>query len=265
MFKRRFILIMALLIVGLTVIFPQDYDRIGRELEQLSKDFQAGKITAQQYQQRAAALQQEMLAGPSITASQLQRIEALLEQDKRLEAQFNEGNITEEAYKQQSTATRNEINQIFTPFRNSASAQLQYKEIEDRVNTRWLGSIIGWPSNTVFLDRTWPVLRQPAGTGASYSIQQFVGEDARPVLDSFTLYLNNATEADYQNLKRQIENGIGSTFNEQNGHTMYVFFQINENGTYQYYYHNIGINNGIIRYHRNSTAYDDGPDTQRRD
>ena len=56
MVKKSIFLIIALLAVGLTVVLAQD-QAAARELEQLAKDFQAGKITLPEFQRRVAEIQ----------------------------------------------------------------------------------------------------------------------------------------------------------------------------------------------------------------
>ena len=275
--KRIFTLVIALIVVGLVVISAQDTARmqqIAQEMEQVQADFIAGKISPQQLQRRLTELNRQLeearrsmaSTGPSFSQAQLQRIETLLDQDKRLLAQFNEKSISEASYTQQATAVRNELNQIIAPFSGSPSATIQYAEVEEKINKLWPGQILGWPPDSVFTERNWPVLRQPAGTRASYSLGSWTDDTGRrPNLDDFLLYLSNATEADYQNLKRQIETGNHGTFNEDNGHTMYIEYEVSANGTHMYHNHNIGLNNGIIRYDKSSATFDMGEGSTRRD
>jgi hypothetical protein len=281
---KNALFVIIILMIGLTSVSAQNIAQLEQELNQLTAEFSAGKISAQQYQQRAVEITQKMQAAVLGTQQQLdqssqsysfsdtevRRLTSLLDQSKRLSAQLNEGRISEAEAQRQSDAVQREYDSIYAPYVNLQRENLQniaqqQKEIDDEIARLWPGAILGWPADSVFTDRTWPVLRQPSGTWASYSIDVFEGADAKPVRDKIILYLNNASETDYQNLKRQIESGNGATFNENNGHTMYVLFETESNGLHRYYGHYISFRDGVIRYERDSTAYDDGRGTRRRD
>ena len=278
MLKRSILMTIIILVIGLTIANAQDTTKIQlleKEINQLSADFQAGKINAQQYQQRMLEIQNEMRAAataqqtqrdqvlqtsPSFNTAQLQRLETLMNEEKRINAQLNEGRITRTVAEQRIIIVQEEVNQIVTPFANSRSASNQIYELEEKVRRLWPGLVLGWPADSIFLDRKLGILRQPAGTWASYSIRP---ADSRPHLDSFILYLNNASESDYQNFRRQIETIEKETFKDG---LFYILREVEPNGTHWYYRHAIWFGNeGVIRYERSSFSYDDGPGTIRRD
>jgi hypothetical protein len=278
MLKKIITLAFALMVVGLAVVPAQDTTRmqqIARELEQAAADFAAGRINAQQFQQRANTLNQQMedarrvieRSGASLSQAPLQRIETLLDQDKSLEAQFNEKRITEADYTRQANAVRNELNQIIDQVKGSPSAAIQYAEVEGRIKKLWPGSIPGWPSATVEgginyleiggLNRP---IRQAAGTRASYNIGRTTF--SAPI-SSYIIYQSGANQAAFDDLKRQIENITGQTMERMdqtgglNGYRLYVLRKVDNDGTHWYHYHEIILgNNGTISYVVNNTAYD---------
>jgi len=193
-----------------------------RQLEQATADFSAGKITMAEYQRKVTEIQNEIAkmnsqaqtaqqqaaqSGASFSQAQLQRIEALLDQNNNLEAQYNDRRITEADYTRQMTALRNELNQITAPFKGSPSAAIQYAGVEERVKKLWPRAKPGWPygqgQNRFIEAFEYGPFTQSRGTRASYSIvSNFVGD---VVYDLFITQTGGQPDVVFREMKNQIE------------------------------------------------------------
>ena len=276
--KKTIFLFVAFLIVGISVVPGQDTARLqqlARETEQLAADFQAGNISLQQFQQRAAELNQQVEAarrsydssGASFCQAQLQRLETLFDQDKSLESQYNEGRLSEADYSIQINAVRNELNQIIAPFLSSPSAAIQLSEVEEKIRKLWPGDVLGWPPTTVNGDRSYleisglsRPIRQAVNTRASYS---FSRSTFNSPISGYTIYMSGANQAAFDDLRRQIESITGQTMEKMsqqsasNGYNLYVSKNVDADGTHWYHYHEIIFgNSGTISYAVNDSAYD---------
>ena len=289
MLKKNVLLVLSLLLFGLVVASAQDTTRIqqiSREMEQVQADFIAGKITPQQLQQRLSELSQQMEAarssfnsqGASFSQAQLQRIETLLDQDKSLEAQFNNGHISEASYTQQANTLRTELNQIVEPFKGSPSASIQYTEVEEKIKKLWPGSIMGWPPNEGAFprderDRSYlevgdlnRPLRQAPNTRASYSPTTRIG-GAFGFIGGYRIFQTGANQAALEDLRRQIETATGKTMGRnQRGDGYFLEFidnrSNNRDDNRRYWStHSITLkNDGTLEYQVRDTSFDYGTD-----
>ena len=186
--------------------------QLQQELGQLQTDFQAGRITMDQFQRRVTEIQTELQninnqvgtaqqqyfeSGARFTQAQIQRIETLLDQDKNLQAQFHNGQINEANYTRQINSVRNELHQITTPFQDSPAAASQYQEIEKRIERIWPGVQPGWPTaqqwNEVIRHYGYGPFTQSRGTKASFT------------MDDTFFQISNQPDVVFREMKNQIE------------------------------------------------------------
>ena len=242
MLKKSF-LIIALLTVCLFTVSAQDTARLQqleREMTQLTADFQAGKITLQQYQQRAAAIAQEIRTASSASASaatsardareqqieqasapyrytdaQVRRLTELMDQGKSIETQEYEGRITKAQAEQRYAPIKREIDQIYAPFKDLSSDQSlnilrQQEAIGAEIKKLWPGAAPGWPRADedigyvkVFnLSRS---IRQAPGTRASWSRYGTLWFR----IYGYAIFQTGANPTTMEDLKRQIESITG--------------------------------------------------------
>jgi len=248
--RKRIFLFIALLVVGLPFLSAQNTARIQQlqaELNQMTADFSAGKITAQEFQRRAVEIQQEMQreqqawansqqaetrrmeqTSPSFSDAQMRRLLELHDQHNMLKAKQNEGRLTS-ADERQAEAIVREIEQIWSPFRdlpreNMINIGLQQEELEKQLKKLWPGAAPGWPSATgedsyVTRAQLGP-FRQAAGTRASYSIGRFTFNG--PVV-SYRFYQSNANAQIFQDLRRQIEASIRQPMEQRSSNSYYAW------------------------------------------
>ena len=213
MTKKSIFFVIVLILFGFSFVTAQDTARmqqIAQEMEQVQADFIAGKINPQQLQQRLTELNRQLeearrsmaSTGASFSQAQLQRIETLLDQDKRLLAQYNESRISEASYTQQATAVRNELNQINAPFAGSNVTAQQYADVEEKVNRLWPGASPGLPSDNIFQERKTPRFTIPEDLRVSWS-------DRRRGL--FTLYITKCDQRTLDHIRMQINTQTGRT------------------------------------------------------
>jgi hypothetical protein len=282
MSKKFILLVIVLLAVGLVLVSAQTaqemeaINRLQADVEkrmiQALEDMQAGRITAQEYQRRSGAMQQEMReaverilqGGSTFTQAQLRRIEELHEQAKVLEAQANEGRINRIEAERQVSAISAEIEQITSPLLSSAKAMQQLRPIEDIIKARWPGTSAGWPLPEG--ERGYqPVtgvgpLRQASGTRASYSYS-VVGDS----IYEYNIYQTGATVAMLQDLRRQIEASLGITM-ENIGTNRYLhrIYYMETNDGYRYFHiHAVSLSSeGVLLYRWATGNRDRGSGTE---
>jgi uncharacterized membrane protein len=250
-------------------------EQISREVGQVQADFEAGKITPQQLNQRLSELNRQMEAareellnsGASFSTAQLQRMETLMDEDKRLEAQYNTGLIAEEEYARQANEVRGAINGIAAPFQGSPSASVQAAEMEKRIQQLWPGSVAGWPpaegafprdtrdrSYLEVGDLTRP-LRQASGTRASYTPGTRVG-GVFGFIARYRIFQtgDGANREALEDLKRQIESATGKTMERnRSGDGYYLEFIDNrsndrEDGLLYWSTHSVTLRDGTLEY-----------------
>jgi hypothetical protein len=264
---------------GATQVQAQDVrkiEQISQEVVQVQADFEAGKITPQQFQQRLTELSQQLEvakkellnSGASFTPAQLQRMETLMDQGKNLEAQYNTGLITEADYTRQATEVQGEINDIAAPFQGSPSASMQSAEMEKRIKQRWPGSVAGWPpaqgafprddheerSYLEVGDLSHP-LQQASGTRASYSPGTRVG-GIFGFIARYRIFQtgDGANQAALEDLKRQVESATGKTMERnRSGDGYYLEFidsrtNNREDGLLYWSTHSITLRDGTLEY-----------------
>ena len=288
MFKKSIVLLLVFLISGLLLVHAQDTVRlqqIQREIEQLTADFQAGKITPQEFQRRALELQSQAQAAQQgmqreveqasssyrYSDAQMRRLLELHDQSKKIIAQFNEGRISEAEAARQSEPLKREIEQINAPFQNLSRTQTanlaqQQQDLEKQLKQLWPGAAPGWPRSDVdnsyvkifMFNRS---LRQASGIRASWSSYTFgaVGPIGR-----YTIFQTGANPAAMEDLKRQVESITGKTMQRlvdtghsigtpsgytQNGYYLeYPFNEPDANGWYDICRHSITLVDGTLQY-----------------
>ncbi len=293
MCNKHIMLFITLLAIGLMLVPAQDMERVRQleqEMKQLSLDFSAGKITAQQLQERFAAIQQELQQqgrqqqeaqqnlrsqGASYSQAQIQQIETILDNHKHLEAQFNEHRISGAAYTEQAEQNSRELRRIIEPFADSNAAALQYYEAEERVNRLWLGSVLGMPpekgafpnddrdrSYLEVGDLSHPI-RQAPNTRASYSPLRAGG--AFGFIARYTVYQTGAgaNQAALEDLRRQVESATGHSMERNTRGTGYYLEFIdnrshNRDDNSRYYStHFIDLRDGVLVYQVDDASYDE--------
>ena len=304
MLKKSLLIFVALLTVGLSTVSAQDTTRLQqleREMTQLTADFQAGKITAQQYQQRMTAMMQEFQTASNATANaqrqqieqassayrytdaQMRRLLEIYDQSNMIMANYNEKRITEADAARQTEPLKREIEQINAPFANLSREQSailgnQSAELEKQLKQMWPGAIMGMPPlkgafpnderdrNYMEVgDLTRPI-RQMTNTKASYSCLRGLGR-----IVAYDIYLTGtgANQAALENLKRQIEAATGKTMERnQRGDGYYLEFIDNRTKEVEppiryFSQHALTLRDGTIQYQLYDGAYDYGPDTVR--
>jgi hypothetical protein len=228
MLKKTIIFTVILLAVGLAVVSAQDTARLqqlAREIEQLTADFQAGKITAQEFQRRALEMQNQITAENQnmqqsmeqtsssfkFTDVQMRRLLELFDQNNRIKAQQNEGRITEVTANRQLEPIKREIEQIQAPFKNLSREQSvnigqQTEELERQIKQLWPGNNLGMPPNDFFQRRNIPQLTISEGLRVSWN-----GESR-----GFSIYINGADERLLEQYRREIETKVGGTMQRAN-------------------------------------------------
>jgi uncharacterized membrane protein len=248
-------------------------EQVAREVGQVQADFEAKKITLQQFQQRLTELNRQLEAakkelsnsGASFSPAQLRRMETLMDEDKSLEARYNAGLITEAEYTRLVTDVRGEINGIAAPFQGSHSASTQSAEMEKRTKQRWPGSVAGWPpaqgafprdtTERSYLevgDLRHP-LRQAPGTRASYSLGNRVG-GVFGFIARYRIFQtgDGANQAALEDLRRQVESATGKTMKRsENGYYLeFVDSRSNnrEDGLLYWSTHSLTLKDGTLEY-----------------
>lgn len=202
-------------------VFAQDSDTLAglqRQADLLSRDFFDGKISIDEFESRFTVLSRQMQTmirqidqgSPALTMTQASRIIELMEDLKYLEGQRNDKWIGNTEFNTRSSQIKQEIDIIFEPFRGSRTAERQLTEINDLINSRWPGSIVGWPpskgkDSVGELCGLGPFV-QSDGTRASYS---FGKHSAFGPVTTYTIYQTGAGDDVFQDLKSQIESASG--------------------------------------------------------
>ena len=129
--RKSVFFIIILVLLALTVVQAQNFDEAtAREMEQLTADFQAGKITLPEFQRR------------------------ILEIQSRVSGQNQDAlDTARQAQQQQPQILQQQQQQV----QQQAQQQVQ------------LGETAGWPTASIFSQCNLPNLRQPAGTTVSYT------------------------------------------------------------------------------------------------
>jgi hypothetical protein len=308
---KKSIAAIILVVIGLIMvpqIFTQDTSRLNeltKQMEQLSNDFQVGKITAQQFQQQALVIQEEMQAAaqsirqetqrqvrsgeaenqrlsqttPSFTDVEMREILDLRDRYNKVIVQFNEGRITEAEAARQTEPIQKEIDRIYAPYKNLENEMLynigiQQAELDEQLNNLWPGATLGWPPasgerNYLEVSGLSRPIRQAAGTRASYSSRR---SSAFGPIIHYWIYQTGANQTAFDDLKRQIESITGQEMEKMpqsrasNGYRLFVLRKVDNDGTHWYYSHEIILeNDGTITYGVDDTAHDEGPGSTRRD
>ena len=288
MLKKGIFLIIVFLVVGMTVVSAQDtakLEQLQRQIEQLTAEFQAGKITPQEFQKRALELQNQASAATTnvrqsmeqssaayrYTDAQMRRLIEIYDQSNKITASFNEKRISEAEATRQTEPLKREIEQINAPFANLSREQSvnianQNVEIEKQLKKMWPGAAPGWPQpdgdnsyvKIFMLSRS---LRQASGTRASWSSSTF---GANGPIGRYSIFQTGANPAAMEDLKRQVESITGKTMQRlvdtgisigtpngytQNGYYLeYPFNKPDENGWDDICRHSITLVDGTLQY-----------------
>jgi len=235
--KKIIILVIAFLVIGFSAVYAQSANDSLQKITSLVNDFSAGKISQDEYlrllqvyqdeyqkavleeaNRAAAPAQREAAASSTYTQAQLNRIEELYVQWKRLQAGFTEGRVTRADYERQYPPIEREIDSITAPLKSSANANRQLLNINESLEKRWPGTFAGWPQadaeNGYRTATKKPgdnfggigPLRQGAGTTASFSYMR-----DNVSFSSYTIYQTGATAQTLADMRRQIEAMTGQT------------------------------------------------------
>ena len=146
--KKVIILAITLFVIGFAItpqVQAQGIDQATvNEIEQLTADFQAGRITAQEYQRRMLEIQSRVAAGNQGSIDLGNRLRPQAEQEAQQRVQ-----------------------------------QQQQERQQQQQADMYPGETRGWPTASIFSDCNLPNLRQPAGTTVSYT---YVSSNRRLVL-----------------------------------------------------------------------------------
>ncbi|MCL2479027.1 MAG: hypothetical protein FWF22_05970, partial [Treponema sp.] len=221
---KKFILILVIPLLFCTFLLSaqgqgQDsYAQLQSEMEELSSQYFAEKISFDEFQKQYTELNLRMqsvfrtmeLNSPSFTDDQMSRIEELLEQSKELEARHNNQQINDEYYDTNNKVISQEMEFLTTPFANSVTAQKQLEDINQKIAERWPGSKAGWPpafgKNSIGELCGLGPFFQGEGTLASYSYG--IHSIFEPV-SIYNIYQTGAGDNVFQDLKNQIEKAAG--------------------------------------------------------
>jgi hypothetical protein len=288
--KKHVFFAMVFFALVLAAVSAQDAAKmrqLEQELNQLSADFSAGKITTPQFQQRAQAIALEMQAAQSaqvqrieqasspysLTDAQVRRLVELMDQGKSTQAQENEGRVTKAAAEQRYAQIQREIDQIYAPFTNltpeqTANLARQQQDIETQVTKLWPNHIPGWPAaeSYVRLMGLRSGLRQAANTRASWYGKQFhspyTSTDGTRVVQIAQTGAG-ANQAALEDLRRQVEAATGKTMKRladdgplgatfagtQNGYTLDYPYILFDDGSLHCFAHTVALANGTLYYY----------------
>jgi hypothetical protein len=203
--KKVFVLAIALLAVGLTVVQAQDLpprvQELQREAEQLAAKLQRGQGTQADFQRiEDISVEMIMLMMPGMSrADALAMVRQAATMGYQEDAQSAEARrmIEEQERRQQEQAR---LSRQLEEQERARQAQQQREEEQRRM---YLGNTRGWPTVAMFRAKyeKFASLKQPAGTNASYDY-----EDG----SLYSVYLSGGnTNTVIQDLVRQIEAATG--------------------------------------------------------
>ena len=227
--KKNCLLIIFILALGIKLVTAQDFDTIQKislkysDLRmQIYNDWQAGKITLEDYGKKTAeltaqqqteidrAMQKKDDNAEVFTQAQMDRLLLLYEQRKLIELEFNEGRMSGPEYGKRAEPLTKEIEQFGDSIRNSIEKASQVGSVASVINARWPGTHAGWPKpegeNRYLTVTGIGPFRQGTGTRPSYSILHRFMDD-EPIY--YTLYQTGATARTLSDLKQQIETVMG--------------------------------------------------------
>ena len=301
MLRKSILLAIFLIIFGLPIAFTQDTARLqqlSKEIEQLTADFQAGKITPQEFQKRALELQNQSNAAATgvrqgmeqasaaykYTDTQMRRLLEIYDQHNMIMANLNEKRITEADATRQTEPLKREIEQINAPFANLSREQSinisnQSAELEKQLKQIWPGAIMGMPPlkgafpnderdrNYMEVGKFTRPIRQAPNTKASYDP---IGSNSfGRVIHWYDIYQTGpgATWAALEDLKRHIESDTGKTMERRPDGLGYNLEFIDNRKDPEdlrirnWTYHYITLRGDTIRHQIRDGAYDFGPNT----
>jgi hypothetical protein len=157
-------------------------------------------------------------ARKTLNQAQLQRIFTIRDQLKYAEAMRNEGRMTWEEFNKREESARMEEYNIFITAgidfdkeEDGIESIFINNDIDEAIKMLWPNDPAGWPSDQVMREILRFTLRQPAGTRATRWLEY-----------GFRINITPMSEQNYNNLKQQLEAGLGVTMTydaEFNNHT----------------------------------------------
>jgi hypothetical protein len=142
----------------------------------------------------------------TVPQSVLTKMDNLMDQTMALWAALHDKKISESDAKQQAGLLLAERDRVWAPYKGNLSATNQLQEAYDKgVNWHWPGAQQGWPPmdgpHGVMTITGFGPFRQGSDTKASYTADiNFL---------SYSIFQGNADQADYDDLRRQIEQLTG--------------------------------------------------------